>query len=438
MANIRKLGILLMFVMTLSSCMSSSHTFKNNDTSARVGEKQQLTIKLVGRYSGDTLPQKIQRFADMNSNVEIKIEWVQSYNNLSSKSLVLFAPWTPIAVPSELYENSNHVPDIVELVPNQMRELYRMGVIEPLNMNESDIDDYTIATNDGYVLGIKSKINPMILYYNKDIFSVLGIEVPSEKWDITMLNEAIVKLKAAGETVYIPLSPFTLEWATGLYGGRVVGVDGRSFAGYIDSDDAVKAAKWIMTIGTKIEYASMSLTDLRPPMPYDLVDGKIALAIEYAYGFNISMKNSYEEIAQENKQIGVAALPEGTNGLNPALISGLSITSKSAHKELAMQLIRYLSEDRDSLYTDIASHTLQTATRTLKEPVDAARKSIIIKSMKRSIPAILYTHEEAEIGFYDAIQLYLPKPLLAIRNGQSLRDMLKQYADQLDSDSRDK
>lgn len=264
MSNIRKLGILLMFVMTLSSCMSSSHTLKNNDTSARVGEKQQLTIKLVGRYSGDTLPQKIQRFADMHSNVEIKIEWVQSYNNPYSKSPVLFAPWTPIEVPSELYEDSNNVPDIVELVPYQMRELYRMGVIEPLNLNGSDLDDYAIATNDGYVLGMKSKINPMILYYNKDIFATLGIEVPSEKWDIDMLNDAIVKLKAAGETLYIPLSPFTLEWATGLYGGRVVGVDGRSFVGYIDSDNAIKAAKWIMTIGTKMEYASMSLTDLRP------------------------------------------------------------------------------------------------------------------------------------------------------------------------------
>lgn len=432
MRNIRRL-MAIVIIITLTGCMSSSPPTGYDHASAREAEKQQLSIKLVSRWKSELLTQKIQRFAEEHPNVEMKIEWVYSYNDLLSKQIVLFAPWTRIEEPSELYKDAKNVPDIVELVPNQMRELYHRGIIEPLNINETDLDAFTIKSDDGYVLGIRSKINPMILYYNKDIFAMYGIEAPTDEWDINSLNDAIVKLKAVGETVYIPLSPFTLEWATGLYGGRIVGVDGRTFEGYIDSEEAAKAAKWITDIGTKMDYGSTDIADIRPPMPYDLAAGKIALAVDFAYGFNRANKNSYEEIAQENNGIGIAALPGEKEGNNPALISGLSLTSNSLHKDVAMQLIRYLMMDRDSLYRDIATYSLQAATSLLSEPVDAPREAIVIQSMSKAVPAALYRHE-ADINFYDVNKSTLPQPLLEIRNGQDASEALKKYASQLDDE----
>ncbi|GMK37561.1 putative ABC transporter extracellular-binding protein YurO [Paenibacillus sp. CCS19] len=425
----------IVICLTLTGCMSSSPTMEYDHNSAGEAGKQQLSITLVSRWKSQLLVQKLQRFTEEHPDVEIKIEWANSYNDLVSDQYVMFAPWTRIEHPSELYKDAKNVPDIVELVPNQMRELYHRGIIEPLNINETDLDEYTIKSDDGYVLGTRSKINPMILYYNKDIFAMYGIEAPNDGWDINSLNDAIVKLKAAGETVYIPLSPFTLEWATGLYGGRIVGVDGRTFEGYMDSEEATKAAKWITDIGTKMDYHAHIVTDMQPPMPYDLAAGKIALAVDFAYGFNLStsMKNSYEEIAQENNGIGIAALPGVKDGINPAFISGLSLTSKSPHKGMAMQLISYLMKDRDSLYKDIATYTLQAATSSLNESVDAAREAILIQSMARAVPATLYWHE-AHTNFYDAIQLSLPQQLLAIRNGQEASEELKRYASQLEDE----
>ncbi|GMK37556.1 hypothetical protein PCCS19_06100 [Paenibacillus sp. CCS19] len=423
----------IVIIMMLTGCMSSSSAVDYDDAANGETEKQQLSIKLVSRWKSELLTQKIQRFAEEHPNVEIKIEWVYSYIDPLNKFWVLFAPWARIEKPSELYENAKNVPDIVELVPYQMRELYRKGVIEPLNMNETDLEEYTIKSDDGYVLGIRSEINPMILYYNKDIFASLGIEAPNNEWDMNRLNDAIMRLKAAGETVYIPLSPFTLEWATGIYGGRIVGVDGRTFEGYIDSEEATKAAKWITDIGTKMDYGSTDIADIRPPMPYDLAAGKIALAVDFAYGFNISNKNSYEELAQENNGLGIAALPGEKEGINPALISGLSLTSNSPHKDVAMQLIRYLMKDRDSLYRDIATYSLQAATRSLSEPVDAAREAIVMQAMSKAVPAALYRHE-ANINFYGVIQISLPQPLLDIRNGQDASEALKRYASQLDEE----
>ncbi|MDQ0115504.1 hypothetical protein [Paenibacillus harenae] len=49
-----------------------------------------------------------------------------------------------------------------------------------------------------------------------------------------MLNDTIVKLKAAGQNVYLPLSPYTLVWAASMFGGRIVVSGGNSFIGYID------------------------------------------------------------------------------------------------------------------------------------------------------------------------------------------------------------
>lgn len=427
--------IWIAIVIMLTGCMSSSSMMDYEYATDRETGKQQLSLTLVSSFSAreGLLTQKIQRFAEEH-HVEVKIEWVNTYNDvLTTKRMDLYAPWTRIEEPSKLYKDAKNVSDIVELVPNQMRELYRKGIIEPLNMNETDLDEYTIKSDDGYVLGIRSKINPMILYYNKDIFAMYGIEAPNDDWDRNRLNDAIMRLKAAGETVYIPLSPFTLEWATGLYGGRIVGVDGRTFEGYIDSEEAVKAAEWITDIGTKMDYYSLINTDIHPPMPYDLTDGKVALAVEFAYGFNLPTKNSYEELAQDNNAVGIAALPGQKNGNIPALVSGLSLTSKSPHQALAMQLLRYLMKDRDSLYSDIAAHSLQAATGKLSEPVDASRRAVIQQSMRRAVPAALYWHE-AYTSFYFAIQGSVAKPLLAIRDGQDASDELKRYASQLEDE----
>ncbi|MDQ0115499.1 hypothetical protein [Paenibacillus harenae] len=40
---------------------------------------------------------------------------------------------------------------------------------------------------------------------------------------------------------------------TSLQGGRIVASDGGTFTGYIDRDEAARAAEWIAGIGTRLE-----------------------------------------------------------------------------------------------------------------------------------------------------------------------------------------
>ncbi|WP_307207183.1 ABC transporter substrate-binding protein [Paenibacillus harenae] len=396
-------------------------------------DPETLTIRLVSSLGSRSnkhhlLAQRIEQFDEEHPEVEIKIEWVQSYDD-PSDAFKRTASWFGVDRPVELYKEAQIVPDIIELVPNQMRGLYRLGKIEPLNMNESELGGYVIESDEGRVLGIKSKISPMIVYFNQSIFESIGLETPSREWDLNQLTGAIMKLKEAGHDIYIPLTPYTLEWATSMHGGRIVSVDGTTFSGYIDSEEAVKAAEWIVANGTNLDIFMNrpSAGNIILPMPLDLIEGTVALAIDYAHGLYNSLKSSYEDIVQHNEQIGIAGLPVGATGVNPAQVSGLSLTSQSAHKDTAMKLLRYLTSDRSSLYSDIATYTLQEDTIKLGDPVNAERKSLVEQEMSRSVPAALYMHEANTTIAFQEIWLSSPKALRAIQDGHDAGEALKRY-----------
>lgn len=427
------LGMLMLMQALLSGCGISSTTGGMNNTIDERETKETITVQLVsfqGPFYGvehHALAQRIERFRALYPNVDIAIQWVQDYNSNTDKP---HSPsWVRTAKPVDLYTNAKTVPDIVELVPNQMKELFRLGVIEALNTNKSSVKDYVITSNDGYVLGIKSKINPMIMYYDKQVFRSLGLEPPSAQWDLNKLNDAIVKLKAAGETVYIPLNPDTLEWAASMNGGRVAAVDGVTYSGYLDSDEAVQGAEWLVSIGTK--YREKIVANIIPPaMPFDLLDGEIALAVDYAV---VGDPNNYEEIPRRDDRIGIAGLPTGMTGINPAHLSGLSVTSQSKHKEMAMKLLNFLLLNKDSLYSEIADYTLQTRMKPLAQPASGERKALIINEMQRSVEAALFM-QEAELSIPYFSQWYSPKPLGDIHNGQPIREALHRYAMELEEE----
>ncbi|MBD3919939.1 extracellular solute-binding protein [Paenibacillus sp. PR3] len=425
-------GILVFIQILLTGCSFSS----TSGNEAKVNEtKETLTVQLVaanGSMYGiehHRLAQRIQGFRQLFPNTDITIRWVQDYNIMDASHQSKRTSWIRSDTPTDLFANSKDVPDIVELVPNQMKELYRLGRIEALNLNRTAVRDGVIASNDGYVLGVKSKINPMIIYYNKWVFQGLGLETPSEEWDLNKLNDTIVRLKAAGETVYIPLNPYTLEWAASLKGGRIAAADGITYSGYLDSDETVHGVEWLDSVGTK--YREKIVANIIPPaMPFDFLDGEIALAVDYAV---VSDPNNYEEISQRDERFGIAGLPVGMTGINPAQVSGLSIPSQSKHKEMAMKLLNFLLQDTDALYSDIADYTLQANMKPFLVPVSQERKALILSAMKRSVPAALYMHEEAFPMTYFA-QWQSPKPLADIHNGQPIREALHRYAMELEED----
>src|SRR5690606_34842595 len=143
-------------------------------------------------------------------------------------------------------ESQGTPPDIIEMSPNQLKIWFHHGKIESLDLLEQQFHDYTITSSTGNIIGLKSKVNPLVVYYNKDTFARLGLEEPSGDWDWNMFEDIVAYLKSVDEGVYVVLNTIMLEWvAMNGYGSRIVDPGGNVFSGYMDSEQTIQAAEWL-------------------------------------------------------------------------------------------------------------------------------------------------------------------------------------------------
>lgn len=414
---------MMLAVFVLSGCMKKG-IYEDLDHEAvneeNAGLRRVLTIDLVSlALSEETyLGHKIKEFAAQNPDIEINLRWSNNlYSGLSSWIVGRDGVGAP--------------PDIVELTPNQMNVWFYHGKLEPLSLHETELRPHIITSPDGYILGLKSKVNPLIVYYDKTVFDSLGLDPPAAHWSWSMLDGTIQALKEADYNIYIKMSPAILEWVSvNRFGGRIVDASGTVFSGYMDSKETVQAAKWLTWVGTKDEdYLPRKTHEgwiYYDPMPRDLIDGNMALAIDFAHGLLPSGTTSYERVAQRNENIGIAPLPGGANTVNIANTAGLAIPTEAENKDLAIQLLRFLAKDAEAYYEDIARYTL-TAESSVKIQSEE-RLDVVVNEIRRSQPASLLMYEDQHHGDNRA---YFP-PYHAMEQGISAKDALRQYAEEIE------
>ena len=267
-------GFLIIISITMVGCQMTNHedAIMNLDSD---GPTQSLKVGVVS-YNGHlnhVLGDNIRMFDEEHPDMEI--DFLNSKYFLGDMSpwlMGLEGPGTP--------------PDLVEITYNQMLDMYYHGKIESFNMNDPDLQDLVLTAPDGAIIGLKTRVDPLIVYYDEEVFDRVGLEEPSMDWDWSMLDHAIGTLKAAGHKVHIMLSPFTLEWATiNRYGGRISDPYDMKFAGYLDSEEAINAAEWLTWVGMRREDYDFETPERYPnAMPYVLVNGEVALAIDYGIG----------------------------------------------------------------------------------------------------------------------------------------------------------
>jgi len=380
---------MLIVSITMASCQMTNHEDVNINLEED-GLTQSLKVGIVTRmgYLNDNhvLGDNIRMFGDKHSDIDIEI--------LNSKRYFLdMSPWLMGL------EGTGTPPDLIEITYNQMLNMYHHGKIEPFNLNDPDLQDLVLTAPDGAIIGLKTRVDPLIVYYNEEIFDRVGLEKPSVDWDWAMLDHAIGMLKAAGHKVHIMLAPFAMEWVMmNRYGGRISDPHDMKFAGYLDSEEAIQAAEWFTWVGTKREDYDFETPERYPnAMPYVLINGEVALAIDYAHrmgGYH------YEYIVQRNDQIKIAPLPGGRDTVNVGLTMGFSIMSSSPNKDIAMRLLRYLTEDGEGYMYDIAKYGLQAEQRMGEVVLDIStdRLPIIVQEIKRSVPASFFFRESESFG----------------------------------------
>jgi len=419
------IGFFIVISIMMVSCKSSNNerldiSLEGDLSAEEDGSAQTLRVELVSTLvvnANHALGNRIRKFDAEHANIQI--EYISSnsdYADISPWALGLESRGTP--------------PDMIEITYNQMLDMYHHGKIEPLNINETDLQDLVLTAPDGAVIGLKTKVSPLIVYYNEEIFDRMGLEEPSGDWDWAMLDNTIEALKTAGHNVHIMLSPFTLEWLTmSRYGGRITDPHNMTFGGYLDGQAAVQAAEWFAWVGTKKEDFTVP-NNSNFTMPHALINGEAALAIDSAYRVN---HYHYESILERNDQIKIAPLPGASDTINTAQVTGFSILSSSPNKDAAMKLLRYLAEDREDYVHDIAMYSMQARQMGghMIDEINPDRYAIIVQEIQRSVPASLFMSESYNHGMnFNSEYVY---PLLReIIDGRSAGDALEQYAQQLD------
>jgi len=398
-----RICILLLFIaVILAACETG---VQNEIITDDASSKQKLRIYSIdNNVNKSRLFEHISRFEEERRDVEIEFIKPSTSNNGFT--------WL-------LGKSTEHAPDLIELTSNQLRMAFHHGKLEPLTLSQSQYQDMVIASPEGDVIGLKTRINPMIAYYDKDVFLQLGIEPPSGEWDWATLDNTITVLKEADKKVYIKFSPMTLEWAAiNRYGGTIVDPSGTVLTGYVHGEEAVKAAEWLLWVGTRDDVV----------IPSDLVEGNIALAIDFAFNLPTPSVSNFEAILRNNNRIGIAPLPGGSDAVNVAYTFGFVIPKYSENKDLAMELLRYLTKDTESYYEEILWYTLQSSAD--EELHDPYRISVLTQELKRSVPISVFLSEwQRSLGngfHYDWIRR-------SMMEGQPVQDTLDQFALEFDT-----
>lgn len=162
-------------------------------------------------------------------------------------------------------------------------------------------------------------------------------------------------------------------------------------------------------------------------MPYDLIEDNMALAIDYAFEINTTGITNYDDIVKRNDRIGISSMPGGSEGVNIAKMTGLSLRSDSQNKDVAMELIRYLIEESDDFFLDTVQYTYENFEG--KDSMDTSSLSILLNEARRSIPAALYMYDGQLHGRNSS---YF-QPRRAIMAGQSSREALAIEAGKISS-----
>ncbi|NPV77758.1 MAG: sugar ABC transporter substrate-binding protein [Anaerolineae bacterium] len=186
--------------------------------------------------------------------------------------------------------------------------------------------------------------SPLAVYYNKKIFDQYGIDYPSDDWTWDDMLEIAQKLTidenkdGKPEIWGIQLSA---NWTSGFEyyvaaaGGRLISEDGKSYIGYMDSPETIKAVQFYSDLYNRYKVAP-------PPADFSLwaggnpefETGKAAMRLFGRWPLS-GLKNN------PNVDLGVVGVPKGEKAANVLFWGGFGIFSQSKNPEAAWRFLKY-------------------------------------------------------------------------------------------------
>ncbi|KKI94190.1 sugar ABC transporter substrate-binding protein [Bacillus sp. SA1-12] len=208
-------------VPVLQGCSDSSSSSSSDSGSNGSGDTVNLTFSAWGNPAEIKVYQKaVDGFMKENPNIKVKLVPIPSDGYIQKLQTQL---------------QGSQAPDVFYVGDGDISKIIETGKLAPLSeyMNSSESyakpDEFAeglwgAAKKDDEIYGITVDCNPMLLYYNKKLFSELGIKTPQEyfdagEWNFAAMEEVTDQLRDGGKYGFIAdngwASLFSWIWANG-------------------------------------------------------------------------------------------------------------------------------------------------------------------------------------------------------------------------------
>jgi len=297
-----------------------------------------------------------------NAGIEIDVQ-AQDYSSAVSKFIT--------------HASGGNPPDIIRIPNDRLGELASKGYLLPLNefVTPEIISQYypeaiRAMEYDGKLYALPASIDCLMLFYNKDIFDLNGLQYPDENWTTDDLLNTAKKLTTQdtfGLVFPVQVSYWYFPFMLG-FGGNIFDEYGNPS---VNSYEAVLAATYCVNL--------MRVEKVMPDTPVDELK-MVTMFQQQKAAMIISGPWKVPEIKDAGVNFGMCPLPvikETGKRISPLIgYKGYAISKDSKHKLEAFKLITYLTSKDALVKFGIPTNTMP-ANRKAMENATLANLAVV-------------------------------------------------------------
>ena len=278
-------------------------------------------------------------FEALHPGVRVQVEQIPGRGQYAPKIVMMHVSGNP--------------PDVIQLDASSGAVFMDNDVVRDLTpyiANDAyfDLDAYfeTVANvfrRKDRLYAIPLDFTPMVMYYNKTLFDRAGVPYPRRGWTWDHFLDTATKLTIRPDPRKAPtqygcnfenVMPFWVLWLW-TNGGDVLSPDGTRASGYFDSPQSIEAIQFLVDLGLE-HHVAPTLNEL-DAAGVDLFRGGRAA---------MDLKGHWMMIDYRARGIDIGVVPLPTNNAKPTTVayeSGLAITTRAKHPDLAWEYIKYFT-----------------------------------------------------------------------------------------------
>jgi multiple sugar transport system substrate-binding protein len=326
-----------------ASLLAACGTAGSGTAAAPAAQAPQGTASYMSVNSGSRVEhykQLAAKFHEKYPKAEIEILGPAQGENLNAKVIAMAAGGTP--------------PETMFMAGYSLVQFAEQGLVEPLDalVSRDKIDmkgffEQTVQLSK-WKIGGKEQLfaiplhpNPVVLFYNKDLFAKRGVKAPDATWTWETLLDNAKKLASPDEAgIEAPYQPIPMWPTIRSMGGDILDSEWKKYT--LDQPAATAAVQWIADLALRHQVAALP----KEVASRQFTQGKVAMkwdifpTIDAVY---VATKGQFA--------FDVAPLPKGPKGrINRNVIGAYSLLKNAKNEALGWEWIKWLSTKEPHLF----------------------------------------------------------------------------------------